>query len=115
MPNVCQAIHLATDLVKILHVKLTHKNALLITRLSNNVAPRVNNHGVAVRHNIVIVLSNLRRCDHVHLILNCSSPQQSFPVIAASLSEKCCGHQKDLRATQHQLTVKLGKAQVITD
>ena len=97
--------HIASDLIKVFEVHLADKKALTVTHLSDNVTPRINDHWVAKWFLCLVVLTSLRCCDNIALIFDCSSPEQSLPMICTSLRQKFAWSQQGLSSSNHKNSV----------
>ena len=94
-------------------VKLANNDALAFGLAINDLAPRVDQHTIAVRFASVFVLAALRHCQYIALVLNGAGAQQHFPMRPPGrLGES---GRDDVQVAGAQGAIQLRETQVVTN
>ena len=72
-------------------VEVANNDALAFGLAINDLAPRVDQHTIAVRFASVFVLAALRHCQYIALVLNGAGAQQHFQCARPVVSVKAAG------------------------
>ena len=86
--SLLQTEHIAPDLIQVLEVQLTHKEALPVTHLRYDVAPGIHDHRVSIRFLRLVVLADLGCRHDIALVFNGTGSEKTLPVVGTGLREE---------------------------
>src|SRR6266540_33872 len=114
-PAVGQARQLGTDLAQALEVEVGYRDPHGVRCLRQDRPPRVDHHAAPEAGTPGLVVTDLRRGEHVALVLDGARPQQHLPMVASGVQHERGRYHEHLGAIDGEPPVQLGEAQVVAD